>query len=297
MTFDEVLEQVQALLQREKRVSYRGLKRRFALDEEYLEDLKEELIGAKRLAADEDGRFLVWTGASLVSSSTFQVSGSQPPALGTQHLDARPQTLDSRLDIAERRQLTVMFCDLVGSTPLSQQLDPEELRTVILAYQEACAQVIRRCEGYLARYVGDGLLVYFGYPQAHEDDAQRAIRAGLGIVAALPALNTQLHHTVKALPEVSLQVRIGIHTGLVVVGDMGGGGYRDPLAIVGETPNIAARVQGIAEPNTVMISAATYRLVQGLFECQDRGLQRVKGCINFGAGVSRAAGECGPEPF
>jgi class 3 adenylate cyclase/tetratricopeptide (TPR) repeat protein len=178
---------------------------------------------------------------------------------------------------AERRQLTVMFCDLVGSTSLSQQLDPEELRTVILAYQEACARAIRRCGGYLARYVGDGLLVYFGYPQAHEDDAQRAIRAGLGIVAALPELNTQLQQTVKGLRDFPLQVRIGMHTGLVVVGDMGGGGYRDPQAVVGETPNIAARVQGIAEANTVVISEATYRLVRGLFEYQDCGPQALKG--------------------
>ncbi|HEV8714337.1 MAG TPA: adenylate/guanylate cyclase domain-containing protein, partial [Candidatus Binatia bacterium] len=177
----------------------------------------------------------------------------------------------------ERRQLTVMFCDLVGSTPLAEQLDPEDLREVILAYQQVCADQIRRFEGYLARYVGDGLLVYFGYPQAHEDDAQRAIRAGLGIVAALPPLNTRLQQTVGVLRESPLQVRIGIHTGLVVVGDMGGGDYRDPMAIVGETPNIAARLQGLAEPNTVAISAATYRLVQGLFECQARGPQALKG--------------------
>jgi class 3 adenylate cyclase/predicted ATPase len=170
-----------------------------------------------------------------------------------------------------------MFCDLVGSTPLAEQLDPEELREVILAYQQTCADQIRRFDGYLARYVGDGLLVYFGYPQAHEDDAQRAIRAGLGIVGALPALNTWLQQTVEVLRDSPLQVRIGIHTGLVVVGDMGGGGYRDPMAIVGETPNIAARVQGLAEPNTVLISEATYRLVQGLFECQDRGAQALKG--------------------
>ncbi|HEV8713607.1 MAG TPA: adenylate/guanylate cyclase domain-containing protein, partial [Candidatus Binatia bacterium] len=178
---------------------------------------------------------------------------------------------------AERRQLTVMFCDLVGSTPLAEKLDPEELREVILVYQQVCAAEIRRFEGYLARYVGDGLLVYFSYPQAHEDDAQRAIRAGLGMVAALPVLNTQLQRTVKVLRDFPLQVRIGIHTGLVVVGDMGGGGYRDPLAIVGETPNIAARVQGVAEPNTVVISEATARLVQGLFECQARGPQALKG--------------------
>jgi class 3 adenylate cyclase/predicted ATPase len=178
---------------------------------------------------------------------------------------------------AERRQLTVMFCDLVGSTSLSQQLDPEELRTVILAYQETCAQAIRRLEGYLARYIGDGLLVYFSYPQAHEDDAQRAVRAGLEIVAALPQLNIRLQQTVRVLQHSPLQVRVGIHTGLVVVSEMGGGGYRDPMAIVGETPNIAARLQEKAVPNSVVISPATQRLVAGLFECQDLGPQLLKG--------------------
>jgi class 3 adenylate cyclase/tetratricopeptide (TPR) repeat protein len=266
MTFDELLAQVTELLQRQGRVSYGALKRRFALDEDYLQDLKDELIDAQQVALDEGGKLLVWRGHRAkdeVGKGTAEHSALQP-------LVPPPPE-------AERRQLTVMFCDLVGSTPLSQQLDPEELRSVILAYQEACAQVIRRCEGYLARYVGDGLLVYFGYPQAHEDDAQRAIRAGLGMVAALPNLNARLQQTIGALRAVPLQVRIGIHTGLVVVGDMGGGGYRDPMAIVGETPNIAARVQGIAEPNTVVISAATCKLVQGLFECQDRGPQELKG--------------------
>src|SRR5262245_1873530 len=194
------------------------------------------------------------------------------------HAKAHPaQEPRSATSEAERRQLTVLFCDLVGSTPLAEKLDPEDLRQVILAYQQTCAEQIRRFEGYLARYVGDGLLVYFGYPQAHEDDAQRAIRAGLGIVAALPTLNTQLQQTVKILRDFPLQVRIGIHTGLVVVGEMGGGGYRDPRAIVGETPNIAARLQGIAEPNTVLISEATARLVHGLFECHAHGPQTLKG--------------------
>src|SRR2546426_1527832 len=264
MTFDELLAQVTEVLQRQGRVAYRILKRRFDLNDDDLEDLKADLIDAKRVAVDEEGKVLVWTGGAV------QPAAPQTP-------DSGLRTLDSLKPEAERRQLTVMFCDLVGSTPLSQQLDPEELRTVILAYQEACAQVIRRCEGYLARYVGDGLLVYFGYPQAHEDDAQRAIRAGLGIVAGLPELNTRLRQTFRTLQEMPLQVRIGIHTGLVVVGDMGGGGYRDPIAIVGETPNIAARVQGIAEPNTVVISASTYRLVLGLFECEDCGPQELKG--------------------
>src|SRR5262249_30378815 len=194
MTYDEVLSQVQALLQREQRLSYRGLKRRFALDDEYLEDLKEELIGAKRLATDEDGRFLVWT-------------GDQDTVGGPSHLSqSAPSPIEPRPAEAERRQLTVMFCDLVGSTPLAEQLDPEDLRQVILAYQQTCANQIRRFDGYLARYVGDGLLVYFGYPQAHEDDAQRAIRAGLGIVAALSDLNMQLQQTVGIIHELSLQV-------------------------------------------------------------------------------------------
>ena len=173
---------------------------------------------------------------------------------------------------AERRQVTVMFCDLVGSTALSTQLDPEELREVVRAYQQTCAQVISRFDGHLAKYLGDGLLVYFGYPVAHEDDPQRAVRAGLGIVdaiRALPRLNPWLQHP--------LQVRLGIHTGLVVAGEMGGGDTREPLAIVGETPNIAARLQEIAVPATVVLSTATYRLIQGYFACQDLGLHTFKG--------------------
>src|SRR5262245_8826100 len=214
-------------------------------------------------------------GTALVGASSVEGLESRVPPPHSP--DARHRTLDPRPNEAERRQLTVMFCDLVGSTPLAEKLDPEDLRQVILAYQQTCAEQVRRFDGYLARYVGDGLLVYFGYPQAHEDDAPRAIRAGLGIIAAIPSLNTRLQQTVEVLRESSLQVRIGIHTGLVVVGDMGGGDSRDPMAIVGEMPNIAARVQGIAEPDTVMISTATYRLVQGLFECQDRGPQALKG--------------------
>src|SRR5713101_3925972 len=178
---------------------------------------------------------------------------------------------------AERRHLTVMFCDLVSSTPLSEQLDPEELREVVRAYQQACAEVIARFEGHLAKYLGDGLLVYFGYPTAHEDDAQRAVRVGLGILAELPHLNVRLQQTGGAIREWPLRVRIGIHTGLVVAGEMGGGDQREPLAIVGETPNIAARLQGVAEPDTVVISADTYRLTAGFFECRDLGPQQLKG--------------------
>jgi class 3 adenylate cyclase/predicted ATPase len=201
----------------------------------------------------------------------------QPDAQTEQVLSSVPSPHGRSPAEAERRQLTVMFCDLVGSTPLAERLDPEELRTVILAYQEACAQVIRHFDGYLARYVGDGLLVYFGYPVAHDNDAQRAVQAGVGIVTAMRPLNTQLQQTVPVLQELPLQVRIGIHTGLVVVGDMGGGGFRDPKAIVGETPNLAARLQGIAAPNTVVVSAPTAQLISGLFTSQALGPQPLKG--------------------
>jgi TOMM system kinase/cyclase fusion protein len=165
-----------------------------------------------------------------------------------------------------------MFCDLVDSTALAVQLDPEDLREVVRAYQETSATMIQRFGGYIAQYLGDGLLVYFGYPQAHEDDAQRAVRAGLDLVAAMGELNVRLaQHT-----GVRLAVRIGIHTGLVVVGEMGGGSRQEQLAL-GETPNVAARIQGLAAPDTVAISPATFRLVQGYFTCQDLGLHTLKG--------------------
>ena len=177
-----------------------------------------------------------------------------------------------RTPAAERRQLTVMFCDVVGSTALSGQLDPEDLREVIRAYQETAAGVIQHYDGHIAQYLGDGLLVYFGYPQAHEGDAQRAVHTGLGIVSALEALNSQLQTDYS----VGLAVRIGIHTGPVVVGQMGGGGRHEQLAL-GETPNIAARLEGLAEPDTIVISAATARLVQNAFALEDMGLQILKG--------------------
>jgi len=170
---------------------------------------------------------------------------------------------------AERRQVTVMFCDLVGSTALSTQLDPEELREVVRAYQQTCAQVISRFDGHLAKYLGDGLLVYFGYPVAHEDDAQRAVRAGLGIVEALhesSLLNARLQHP--------LQVRLGIHTGLVVAGEMGGGDTRELFAIVGETPNVAARLQEIAVPDTVVISTRPTGLSRGTLPARISALTR-----------------------
>ncbi len=173
---------------------------------------------------------------------------------------------------AERRQLTVLFCDLVGSTALSQQLDPEELHQVVSAYQAVCVAVINRFEGHVAQYLGDGLLVYFGYPRAHEDDAQRAGRTGLGIIEAIERLSSRLQQD----RNLSLTVRIGIHTGLVVVGQIGSGEKHEQLAL-GDTPNIAARLQGLAEPNTVIISDTTYRLVRGYFTLRDMGSRDLAG--------------------
>src|SRR5690349_21208675 len=173
---------------------------------------------------------------------------------------------------AERRQLTVMFCDLVDSTKLSSQLDPEEYRDVVRAYHTSCTEVIRRYDGHIAQLLGDGLLIYFGYPVAHEDDAQRAVRTALGILAAMDDLHAQFPHAQGR----TLAVRLGIHTGLVVIGAMGDQGRHEHLAL-GETPNIAARIQGLAQPNTIAISDATYRLVQGYFACQDLGEQTLRG--------------------
>jgi class 3 adenylate cyclase/predicted ATPase len=173
---------------------------------------------------------------------------------------------------AERRQLTVMFCDLVGSTDLSGQLDPEDLREVIRAYQESAADVIQTYEGHIAQYLGDGVLIYFGFPVSHEDDAKRALYAGLGIVDAMGTLNTRL----AADYNVQLAVRIGIHTGPVVVGEMGGGEHYENLAL-GETPNIAARLIKLAPSNTVLISHVTARLVEDTFVLEPMGPQELKG--------------------
>ena len=170
-------------------------------------------------------------------------------------------------DTAERRQVTVMFADLVGSTELSTRMDPEDLREVISAYRKCVAETVRRLGGFVSQYLGDGVLIFFGYPQAHEDDAERAVRAGLQLVAAVAALKTH----------VPLQTRVGIATGLVVVGGMSdAGGWRE-RGIVGETPNLAARLQGNAEPNQVVIADNTRRLVGNIFELKDLGAKPLKG--------------------
>src|SRR5437867_814545 len=278
MTFEDILDQAMAMLQRRGRLTYRTLQRQFQLDDVALEDLKDEIIYGQRLAADEDGRVLVWTGVPDVSPTTTpRAPQPAPPSspLAPQAISppqpATPPATSPSLD-AERRQLTVMFCDLVESTALATQLDPEDLREVVRAYQAACAEVIQRFEGYIAQYLGDGLLVYFGYPLSHEDDAQRAVRAGWGVIAALGQLNTRLEQE----RGVRLAARLGIHTGLVVVGEVGGGTRQEQLAL-GESPNLAARLQGIAAPDTLVISTATRQLLGGFFACEPLGASLLKG--------------------
>jgi class 3 adenylate cyclase/predicted ATPase/DNA-binding winged helix-turn-helix (wHTH) protein len=213
------------------------------------------------------------TCAASLSSAVRDSAESAPPTQTAPGMPPLPQPLPAPpLPEAERRQLTVMFCDLVESTALASQLDPEELRDIIQAYQQVCTEVIQTFDGHIAQYLGDGLLVYFGYPQAHEDDAQRAVRAGLGIIAALGQLTVR-----PELPQhMALAVRVGIHTGLVVVGTIGGSARQEHLAL-GETPNIAARLQGIAVPNTVVVSSVTCQLVQGYFAYEALGEQTLKG--------------------
>ena len=169
---------------------------------------------------------------------------------------------------AERRQLTVMFCDLVGSTELAARLDPEDLREVIAAYHRAVAEIVAGFDGFVAKYMGDGVLVYFGYPRAHEDDAERAVRAALGVVDAVGRLDVK---------SAKLQARVGIATGLVIVGDLIGEGSAQEQSVVGETPNLAARLQALAEPDAVIIAVGTRRLVGNLFEYRDLGAVEVKG--------------------
>jgi class 3 adenylate cyclase len=170
-------------------------------------------------------------------------------------------------DTAERRQVTVMFSDLVGSTALSARMDPEDLREVISAYQKCVAETVQRFGGFVAKFMGDGVLVYFGYPQAHEHDAERAVRAGLELVQAVGGLKSGA----------PLQTRVGIATGLVVVGDLIGSGAAQEQAVVGETPNLAARLQSVAAPNTVVIAESTRRLLGNLFDLQDLGARNLKG--------------------
>ena len=216
---------------------------------EDLKDLGIGIVGHRRMLLDAIAALRIDADAKTVSPAAAAAANT------------------SRQDTAERRQVTVMFSDLVGSTALAASMDPEDLREVISVYQKCVAETVRRHGGFLAKYLGDGALVYFGYPAAHEDDAERAVRAGLELVVAVTALKSP----------VALQMRVGLATGLVVVGDLIGSGESLEHGIVGETPILAARLQGIAKPNSVVIAEGTRKLLGNLFELQDLGRQDLKG--------------------
>jgi class 3 adenylate cyclase/tetratricopeptide (TPR) repeat protein len=253
VSFIEILGRAKAHLREQGRLSFRALEREFDLDDATLAELVEELVDVQQVAARE-GKVLSWVGRAA--------------AVAEQQRDPTPEPVGD----AERRQLTVMFCDLVDSTELAGKLGAEELREVIRAFQEATAQVVERFEGYVAQYLGDGLLVYFGWPQAHEDDAERGVRAGREILQSLEAVNGRL----SASHGVELEARVGIHTGPVVLGEVGGGGKRETLAL-GETANVAARIQGQADPGAVLISGETLDLVRGIFVTETLAPRALKG--------------------
>jgi class 3 adenylate cyclase len=247
--FDQVLREVTSLLLQHDRVSYRGLKRRFAVDDEYIEDIKAELIDGRAIAIDQGGTTLV------------RVSATATRAPSVEH-EAAGRT-------AERRQLTIMFCDLVNSTELSARLDPEDYRELILRYHEQCGQAVSRYGGHVAQYLGDGIQIYFGYPRAHDASVSSAIRAALQIVRELPGS--------AQCDAAALSVRIGIHTGLVVVGAVGQLPNHSELLALGETPNLAARVQALAAPNSVVITDSSRALLRESFELVALGEHSLRG--------------------
>jgi class 3 adenylate cyclase/tetratricopeptide (TPR) repeat protein len=345
MTFDEIIDRAIEMLRRRGRVTYRTLRRQFDLDDAALEDLKHELIVGQRVAIDDGGDVLVWSGevavptaeapstprdardsasrasvdspphiapgaASTARSPSSPPGASSPHSLPSSAAAARESTtmrsaraVDStvrrspssaaklpgarehRSERAERRQITILFCDIVGSAKLSSELDPEDLRELVRAYQEACGVEILRFQGYVAQYLGDGILAYFGWPVAHEAAAESAVRAALACVDAVARVATDASHERGA----RLSVRIGIHTGVVVVGEMGAGPGTQQLAL-GEAPNVAARVQALAEPDTILLTETTHKLVGKAFDLADLGPTVLKG-IHAAVRLYRVVGE------
>lgn len=263
MGFLEIVGRAKAHLREQGRVSLRALKREFDLDDEVLEELVEELVDVQQVAA-RAGKLLAWVGPAGAG-----VGEERDPDAREAASSAEPAQEPAAE--GERRQLTVLFCDLVESTRLAAGLDPEDWRDLVRGYQDAAAGAVERFDGNVAQYLGDGILVYFGYPRAHENDAERAVRAGLGILEAVAAGNPQLaeQHGLELL------VRIGVHTGPVVVGQMGGGERTETLAL-GDTVNVAAHLQEAAKPGSVVMSSATLRLVQGIFVTRDLGERTLK---------------------
>jgi class 3 adenylate cyclase/tetratricopeptide (TPR) repeat protein len=283
MTFEEVLDQAIDMLRRRGRVTYRALKRQFDLDDAYLEDLKEELIEGQQVAVDENGKVLVWTGeavsptafpqAPVPASEMASTQAREPLSYTPPHLAEKILTSRSALE-GERKQVTVLFADTAGFTALARRLDPEVVHEVMDRCFKLVTAEVHRFEGTINQYTGDGVMALFGAPIAHEDSPRRAVYAALGIQRAIRDFSREL----QAQRDFSVQMRLGINTGLVVVGKIGDDLRMDYTAM-GDTTNLAARLQQLAQPGTVVISEATHRLVAGLFETRDLGEHVVKGYV------------------
>jgi class 3 adenylate cyclase/tetratricopeptide (TPR) repeat protein len=281
MTFEEVLDQAIDMLRRRGRVTYRALKRQFDLDDTYLDDLKGELIEGQQVAVDENGKVLVWTGeaasptafppTSVSASELASTQGRAPLSYTPPHLAEKILTSRSALE-GERKQVTVLFADTAGFTALARDLDPEVVHEIMDHCFGLITAEVHRFEGTINQYTGDGVMALFGAPIAHEDSPRRAVHAALGMQRALQDFGRELQEQ----RGFGLQMRIGMNTGLVVVGKIGDDLRMDYTA-VGDTTNLAARLQQLAEPGAVVISAATHRLVAGFFETRDLGEHAVKG--------------------
>jgi class 3 adenylate cyclase len=281
MTFDDMLTQVLELLQREKRVSYRALKRRFDLDDNDLEDVKDELIYAKKLAVDEDNRVLVWVGAQDTSPLPPDLSISalpthsapdparEPLSYTPKHLAEKILTSRSALE-GERKQVTVLFCDLANSTPIAERIGPEAMHALLHRFFEVALNEVHRYEGTINQFLGDGFMALFGAPIAHEDHARR------GVLSALALQRTLKEADLGQSYGVACAFRMGLNSGLVVVGSIGDN-LRMDYSAIGDTTNLAARLQQVAEPGTILVSESTTRLVQGTVRLEALPPIEVKG--------------------
>jgi class 3 adenylate cyclase len=279
MTFNEVLDQARELLQSKGRVSYRALKAQFKLDDEALEALKDELIEAERVASDENSKVLVWTGASPVPSSKFQVSGSQPPASYTPlHLAERIRAEQAALEArhsadGERKTITALFADIQDSTALIEDLDPEAARRLIDPALQLMMDAVHRYEGFVVQPTGDGIFALFGAPLAHEDHPQRALYAALRMQAESQRYAEQLRRE----QGINLQIRVGVNTGEVVLRAIRKDDLHTDYTPVGHSIHLASRMESLASGGAVVVSEGTYKLIEGYFECKALGEAKVKG--------------------
>ena len=288
MTFDEVLTNVIDLLQRQGRVSYRALKRRFDLDDDYLEDLKDEIIKAQRLAVDEGGEVLVWVGAEDATPAPARAQERPPLSYTPAYLAEK--ILHSRTALeGERKQVTVLFADIKGSTELIAGLDPEEARQLLDPALHVMMDAVHRYEGTVNQVLGDGIMALFGAPLAHEDHAVRACYAALAMQAAMRRYADE----VRRAHGLAVQIRVGLNSGEVVVRAIGNDLHMDYSA-VGQTTHLAARMEQLATPGSILLTAATLRLVEGFVQVSALGPVPVKGLRRARRGLRAARGQCRP---